>query len=344
MYHTIIKDNIRRQGLLHGVMLELTYRCNLDCFFCYNDKKAAGTPLSVTQYFSLFDELAAMQVLFVTFTGGEPLVHPDFFILGRAARERGFSIRIKSNGHMIRGELARRLKEDINPIQVEMSLHGATAETHERQTRVPGSFARLLDNIETMQSLNLRPVLVSTLTSWNEHEPAAMFALADRLGVRLRFQGPVGPRDNGDTEPLQIQPSTAGWRQFLEIADRRVEEPDTTRKMPQAASSVTNDTVGQSDTHYCGAGTEEILVDPMGNVFPCMHLRTQSAGNLHDTALQTIWQNSRVFPEARELSEATRRRIEIEGPLSTLGAPLFCPGMEKKGCATCSGAEFHRHS
>lgn len=336
MYHTEIKRRIRRDGLLHGIMLELTYRCNLDCFFCYNDKKAPGVALSVAQYLRLFDELQAMQVLFMTFTGGEPLVHPDFFTLGRAARERGFAIRVKSNGHMIRGDVARRLKEEINPIQVEMSLHGASAETHERQTRVPGSFARLLDNIEVMRAMGLRPALVSTLTAWNEHEPEAMFALADRLGVRLRFQGPVGPRDDGDTEPMQIQPSAEGWRHFLSIAERRAEAAKQRHGVVAAVAAS-----DKADEPYCGAGSEEILIDPMGNVFPCLHLRN-AAGNLHDAPLQTIWQGSRVFPEARNMTEATARRIKTEGPLSTLGAPLFCPGMEKKGCATCSGAEFHR--
>ena len=44
MYHTILRKRIRDKGLLHSAMLELTYRCNLDCFFCYNDKDATGEP------------------------------------------------------------------------------------------------------------------------------------------------------------------------------------------------------------------------------------------------------------------------------------------------------------
>lgn len=332
MYHTEIKQRIRREGLLHRAMLELTYRCNLNCFFCFNDKKAPGIPLSLEQYLRLFDEMAAMQVLFLTFTGGEPLVHPLFFSLGRAARERGFSIRIKSNGDLIHGDIAQRLKKEVNPIQIEMSLHGASAESHERQTRVKGSFERLLANIPEMLALNLRPSLISTLTAWNEHETEEMFALADRLGVPLRFQGPVGPRDNGDTEPLQIQPSAEGWKRFMVIARQRAGLSDT-------QNSNTAEPLIQEDEAFCGAGTEEVLIDPVGNVFSCLHIR-RSAGNLHNASLQAIWSDaSGVFKDARELSAATTKRIRIEGELSTLGAPLFCPGMEKKGCATCSAKE-----
>jgi MoaA/NifB/PqqE/SkfB family radical SAM enzyme len=168
------------------------------------------------------------------------------------------------------------------------------------------------------------------LTAWNEHETQAMFDLADQLGVRLRFQGPVGPRDDGDTEPLNIQPTRDGWKRFMQIARVRAGQGDDA-----ATAAAWGEEVAADQDLYCGAGTEEVLIDPFGNVFPCLHLRHQ-AGNLHQASLQSIWCNSRVFGEAKALSEQTVRRIRNEGPLSTLGAPLFCPGMEKKGCATCS--------
>src|SRR5687768_7453541 len=137
---------VRRSWQEHrllAVMLELTYRCNLDCVFCYNDLGARGEPLSLDRYRALLDELAAMQVLHLTLTGGEPLAHPDFFAIGSHARERGFVVRVKSNGHALRGTLARRLREEVDPFVVDLSLHGARAESHDRLTRVPGSFDRL---------------------------------------------------------------------------------------------------------------------------------------------------------------------------------------------------------
>ena len=68
------------------------------------------------------------------------------FFIGRAARERGFVIRVKSNGHAIRGTLAERLKKEVNPYQVEMSLHGASPKRHDRQPGEPGSFKSLGKN------------------------------------------------------------------------------------------------------------------------------------------------------------------------------------------------------
>ena len=88
-----------RDNVLFSVLVELTYRCNLDCFFCYNDLGLRGEPLSTGQYLAFFAELSDLQVLNLTLSGGEPLAHPDFLKLGSRARELGFVVRIKSNGH-----------------------------------------------------------------------------------------------------------------------------------------------------------------------------------------------------------------------------------------------------
>ncbi len=330
MYHSLIKRRIREQGLLHSVMLELTYACNLDCFFCYNDREARGEPLTPEQYHQLFDDLTAMNVMFITFTGGEPLLYPRFFELGRAARERGFAIRIKTNGHAVRGATAQRLRDEINPMLVEMSLHGATAHTHDRQTRVAGSFDRLMQNIREMQDLGLRPGLVSTPTAWNEKELEAMYELARTLGLPLRFQGPVGPRDNGDQSPLAIQPSPASWDWLKELGKRYRQPPHATAFVPPEHETGHEE---EPETTWCGAGSEEILVDPFGNVFPCLHLRWP-AGNLHEQGIRDIWERARAFPAARELSVQTADQMRDKKP-SQLGAPLFCPGLALKGCGGC---------
>jgi hypothetical protein len=52
-------------------------------------------------------------VLNLTLSGGEPLAHPDFFLLGSRARELGFVVRVKSNGHALRGAALRRLRDKV---------------------------------------------------------------------------------------------------------------------------------------------------------------------------------------------------------------------------------------
>ncbi len=309
-----------RGNHLLSVMLELTYRCNLDCFFCYNDVGLRGRPLSTERYLQLFEELAELQVLNLVLTGGGPLAHPDFLRLGRAARELGFVVRVKSNGHALRGELARRLRDEVDPFLVETSLHGACAATHDRQTRVPGSFERLLANLAEMRHLGLRIKLNATLTAWNEGEIAEMYALASDLGLPLTFDPEVTPRDDGSREPLSIAPSRAGMRRLYEL--QMAGDPvggEAVEIAPQGDGVVP--AVGGGK--HCGAGSSGLTIDPYGNVYPCVQWR-RPAGNLHKSTLQEIWTGSKALAEVRELSTAVATRLAQGGPGFALGG--FCPG------------------
>ncbi len=312
------------RNLLFSVLVELTYRCNLDCFFCYNDVGLGGTPLTTDQWLAFFRDLAAMQVLNLTLSGGEPLAHPEFFRLGSTARDLGFAVRIKTNGHAITRSVARRLKDEVDPFNLDVSLHGASAATHDRQTRVPGSFTRLLANLQIMRAEGLRVRANCTLTRWNEDELEALFALADRLGLTLTVSPQVSPRDDGDRAPLGIAPSPAGiatlYRLLAEQRRVRVADEDPA---PQAACS--GEHLPSLTTKNCGAGSGGVAVDPMGNVLPCVQWR-RPVGNLHERSIKEIWADSPRLAEVRGVTAAAREhRDRLAAARSQ--PTLFCPAL-----------------
>jgi MoaA/NifB/PqqE/SkfB family radical SAM enzyme len=310
---------------LFSALVELTYRCNLDCYFCYNDLNLKGQPLSRDQYFEFFEGLRDLGTLNLILSGGEPLAHPDFFALGAYAAELGFVTRIKSNGHALHGEVARRVKAEVDPFIVELSLHGATAATHDRQTRVPGSFDRLVANIREAKACGLRLKINSTLTGWNEHELEDMIALAERLEVPLQVDPEVSPRDDGDAEPLSIRASRAAVSRLFSIQAERsalfAEGPSTVTVQregddflpPQPATT----------RKHCGAGSATIAVDPFGSVYPCVQWR-RAVGNLHTSSIRAIWLGSADLEEVRATTEAVKEMVQGGGPHAA--AMAFCPG------------------
>ncbi len=324
-----------RENLLFSVLVELTYRCNLDCFFCYNDLNLRGEPLSREQYFRFFDDLREMEVMNLSLSGGEPLAHPDFLALGARARDLGFVVRVKSNGHALRGELARRVRDEVDPFLIEVSLHGAAAATHDRQTRVPGSFDRLLANLEGLRSLGLRVKLNSTLTAWNEGEIEGMFALADALGLSLQMDPEVTPKDDGSREPLQVAATREGVLRLFRLQFERG------RMAPGQATEVArggdDGTVPVPVHKHCGAGSSGIAVDPYGNVYPCVQWR-RPVGNLHRQPIREIWHGSAALAEVRETTVEVKESLRVLGPDSHL--LNFCPG----SAATQTGSPLALYS
>lgn len=330
MYKTKILQKVREQRILFDASLELTYHCNLDCFFCYNDREKPGAPLSLSQYEVLLNDLASMQTMFLMLTGGEPMIHPHFFEIGRMARDLGFVVRVRTNGHSLTQRLAERVLEEIQPYMVEVSLHGATAEVHDRQTRVAGSFDRLVKNLATAKQVGLRCSVVSTPTAWNEHQIEEMFALCDALDVPLRFQGPVAPRDDGDVTPLQIQPTGKSWDQIMAIVTSRKEPAPV---VDETCTSEADAQFSPEEKAMCGVGVAGVDIDPYGNVQACMHLQTP-AGNLHDQSIEDIWNNSPVFKRARAASVAAALQF-TDKPPRQYGAPLYCIAVEENANKDC---------
>ena len=97
------------ENVLFSAMLELTFRCNLSCFYCYIDQQRQGPEMSDRLWHRLLEDLAHMQVLHLCLTGGEPLEHPSFFGIAGHARQLGFVVRLKSNGHRLDAATVSRL-------------------------------------------------------------------------------------------------------------------------------------------------------------------------------------------------------------------------------------------
>jgi MoaA/NifB/PqqE/SkfB family radical SAM enzyme len=264
--------------------------------------------MELEDYERFFRDLASLSCLHLTLTGGEPLVHPRFFEIAGLGRELGFVLRIKSNGHALRGRTLERLKEEIDPFIVEVSLHGACAETHDRQTRVKGSFERLLANLDEMLARGVRFKINSTLTRWNESEIEDMYALAERFGAPLTFDPDVTPRDDGDRSPLELSATEEGRRRLFTYGSAVEVMRQGDSELPAVDSK-----------KHCGAGSSGIAVDPFGNVYPCVQWR-RPVGNLHERSIPDIWKGNSALEEVRRLSEEVKRAL----PRGGLG--MFCPG------------------
>jgi MoaA/NifB/PqqE/SkfB family radical SAM enzyme len=317
-------NRARDENVLHSALLELTYGCNLNCTFCYNDLNLRGRRVSLDGYKTLLDDLSGMGVLDLTLSGGEPLMYQHFFELGACAKDKGFVIKVKSNAVPLNHRNAGRLKAEVDPYVVETSLHGARPESHDRLTQVPGSFDRLVKNIGILKKEGLRVKVNSTLTRWNENEIAEMFDLADRLDVPLQFDPEVTPKDDGDLSPLEISPSKQGIENMVRLSMQRSLAALNLDRLPITLRPESRPAQNPDRKKHkvCGAGSTNVIVDPFGNVYPCVQFR-RKVGNIHDQSINEIWNGSAGLKEVRDLAE---RALDV-----ALGSGLkqFCMGVNE---------------
>jgi selenobiotic family peptide radical SAM maturase len=99
----------------------------------------------------------------ISFTGGNPLLHPDFLDIYRAAAERGFTAAILGN------PASRERIEELVSIQMpaffQVSLEGLRE--HNDNIRGQGHFDRILSFLDILKSLDVSSMVMLTLTNEN---------------------------------------------------------------------------------------------------------------------------------------------------------------------------------
>ncbi len=302
--------------------MELTYACNLACRFCYNPvqrknqprttppPKPARQPLAFGEITSVLDQLREMGVLYLTLTGGEPLLHPRFWDIAGEAKARSFALRIFTNGAGLRETDVDRLAE-LAPYCLEMSLHGATAATAEALTQVKGSFDRQVRALGWMRDRGLRVYLKVVVTRLVEDELEAIRAIGDRFDFPVYFDPILTPSDDGQAYPLALRASDEAIRRLYDASGLNIGNSPFEREPGQ---------------YNCSVGTGTLHVTPHGDVQPCVQWK-QAIGNVRERSIRSMWEESALLQEVRAIS----RKVPgvIAATVKEHAYCFSCPGLSR---------------
>jgi MoaA/NifB/PqqE/SkfB family radical SAM enzyme len=296
--------------------VEITYRCNHLCTFWYNSPSGARE-MTTEQIFTVLRKVADFGVLYCTLTGGEALCHKDFFKIAAEVRRLNMALRIYSNGYLMADKKVVRRITALSPMEVEVSLHGARAETHEALTKIRGSFAKTVKAVRNLNEAGIKVNLKCPITRTNQNELFEIKALAESLGRKVIFDAVITPKDDGNLDPLALRPDDEFIRRYWGEWYTRLHDGEDPPRGNHCAS----------DGHAanCGTARSGFTIDPYGNLLPCVAFRREAGNVLEMDDLGQVWHGSPVLNEVRELAvQATERLSKLEnGPFFT----GFCLGV-----------------
>lgn len=135
----------------------ISYLCKNNCIFCSERSALERTTCDFVCLETVRDELRRHSKLgfnHVTFTGGEPSLHPQITDILEFAKEFGFKIFMTTNGgYFSRSQFCKQNLLNID--EISFSVHGHNASTHNKLTQNISSFSDLslaLKNIESSDS------------------------------------------------------------------------------------------------------------------------------------------------------------------------------------------------
>ena len=193
------------------VAWQITNECNLACLHCIEESgpgKRFADELSRDEALGVVDELMDHGVPYLSFSGGEPMLHPHFFGMVERACSRGAQLKIETNAHYLDAENSARLKT-LGVKAVQVSLDGASTATFGRM-RVRGEFDKVLDGIRNLRDAGVPIEINFSPARFNLHEIDAVVDLAWELGAYSFYTGRTMYTGN----------AVKAWR-HLEVSDEQ---------------------------------------------------------------------------------------------------------------------------
>ena len=306
------------------IVWNITWRCNLRCRHCYEDagplreKGLCWDELSTEEKLAFVDEVAESYIPALSFSGGEPLICPDFWKVVERARERGLYISMNTNGTLITPEVARRLKE-LDLAYVAVSLDAPVPEVHDRFRGVPGAWERAVQGIRNCVEAGLTTVISFTINATNLCYLKDMMRLTEELGAfRLMVYNiiPVGRAGfELDLTPEQREKALKEMYDYLaEGGSLCTTAPQLGRfcKMGERPDLVPLAHLGTGKAKElgiiadivggCGIARAYMAVQPNGDITPCVYMPEVVLGNVKRDRLIDIWHNHPFLKELRDRS------------------------------------------
>jgi pyrroloquinoline quinone biosynthesis protein E len=283
----------------YTLIAELTYRCGLRCAYCSNPLELGrqAAELDTSGWQSVLEQAAALGVLQVNFTGGEPLLRDDLASLIRHARERELYTTLVTSGVPLTEARLRDLQR-AGLESVQLSIQDTT-EAGSVWIAGRALLGKKLLVASWVRSLGLPLTLNVVLHRGNIERTADFVALAERLGARrveLANAQYLSWALHNREALLPTAEQIERARSVAERAKRRLRGSlDVVFVLPDYYSGVPKTCMG-------GWGQRYVVVTPSGTPLPC-HLAATLPGlsfeSIKERSLAEIWQSSPGFQAFR---------------------------------------------
>jgi radical SAM protein with 4Fe4S-binding SPASM domain len=288
----IYSENLTKS--LDEIYIEITKRCNLRCYHCYIDNDILKREMSIEKIQDIIDQAAEMGVLMIKVTGGEPLIHKDFFKIAKYIRDKNMLLRVYTNGTSLNEDVINNMYNcGIKEIQI--SVDGFYDETHDSIRRKKGNLNNIKQALPILEKKNIKTILSFTATDFNVSEIKYFSEyLKEFKHIKLNASLFMNYHNKQECNHDMLNVSNDTINELKRCAYTM---QDVWSKKMDYGFTYSNDNIG-----YCGAGNFSMYISSIGEVYMCPVLQENSfrLGNVNKERLKDIWENSEALNEFRK--------------------------------------------
>ncbi|MBE7703330.1 MAG: radical SAM protein [Cyanobacteria bacterium SIG28] len=315
--------------------LELTYRCNLQCPYCYVGKERDKQELSLQEWKNVIDQIPFYGI--VTLVGGEPLIRKDFIdIFAYTSKKVWNKTHVVSNGILINDEIIKAfIKYKLLLLSVSLDGYG---ENHNKNRGKEGIFDKIISNLENLKAQKPRQMVdIKTIVLENNLDDLPkLYKLCDKMG--FEFLSISFLRNNSWKQNSVLQESFIpefnenypikqyfDMEHFKEVYKEISSFKSKTKlrfspKFEYLDSPLDgiekffqhDENTLTTDIYYpCTYPYNNMMINPEGFVYPCLSMKI---GNVKDKSLKDLFNNPKYC--------CFRKNLKANG--GTFGACQLC--------------------
>lgn len=280
---------------LTNVHIEISSSCNERCLHCYIPHENKINYLSGDLFYDILEQCKEMQVLHLTLTGGEPMLHKDFIDFLKKCKEYNMSLNVLSNLTLLTDEIVEVMK--YNPLLgVHVSLYSMNYEIHDAITQTDGSFELTKNAIIKLKQNDVPLQISCPILKQNKDCYRDVLKWSEEQNINVNCDYVIIGKCDSTTQNLISRLSIQDIR---EVINRKIsDDPGYLELMEKEyedrANSTPNDIV-------CSVCHSSICIADDGSVYPCAGWQGYIVGDVNERSLQDIWKNSQKVHYLRRL-------------------------------------------
>jgi radical SAM protein with 4Fe4S-binding SPASM domain len=290
--------------------LAVTYRCNNDCAHCYNARERDFPELTAEQWFKVMDDLWALGVPHIIFTGGEATLRDDLPELIAHAESNGQITGLNTNARRLSDQRYVQTLVDAGLDHVQITVESCDEQVHDEMMRAKGAFKQTVQGLKNALNSKLFVMTNTTMLRTNVHTiPDTLDFLAEigvpTVGLNALIYAGNGLTVGTGLHERELQP-------ILDMALQKISASGQ-RLIWYTPTQYCNFDPTQSDLGVkgCTASLYSMCIESNGNVLPCQSYY-HPLGNILTDAWDSIWNH--------ELSVQLRERKGL--PTKCEGCPV----------------------
>ena len=283
----------------------ITDECDQRCKHCYIFSEDAckklnsmSWPQMQDTFYNCLDFCKVYDRLpYFYITGGDPILHPDFWKLMELMKEYSIPFTILGNPFHLNDQVCKRLK-DYGCEKYQLSLDGME-KTHD-WFRKPGSFNITLEKIGCINRAGIRSVIMTTVSGTNIDEIPEIIDTVVAAGVNVFCVCPL--LSNQTQRSTVIEPLR--YRKLLQDCDRKFKaykaagcktyfnKKDhlwTLYEYETGAFKIPENACPGMIYGGCNCGNCHITILPDGDVYACRRVQNSKVGNVFEDRLADFW-------------------------------------------------------